>query len=80
MPVLPIYCKTGKNVGRVLPLIQKVWARYDQILDDTELTHLFVTKLTEKPRYNKTRLLKIYKINQLRRARITIELKVNEPK
>ncbi len=27
IPVLQISCKTGKNVGRVMPLIQEVWKR-----------------------------------------------------
>ncbi len=79
IPVLSISCKTGKNIGRVLPLIKKVWARHSQTLDDAQLAHLFITSLTKKPLYHKTRLLRIYKVHQLRTAPITIELKVNVP-
>ena len=35
IPVINISCKTDKNVGKVMPLIQKVWERYSQKLDDT---------------------------------------------
>lgn len=79
IPVLMISCKTGKNVGRVMPLIQKVWLRHSQTFDDAELTRLFISNLTKKPLYAKTKLLKVYKVHQLRSAPITIELKVNEP-
>jgi GTPase len=79
IPVLMISCKTGKNVGRVVPLIQKVWLRHSQTFDDAELTRLFISNLTKKPLYAKTKLLKVYKVHQLRSAPITIELKVNEP-
>ena len=79
IPVLTISCKTEKNVGRVIPLIQKVWERFSQKLDDAELTRLFISSLTKKPLYAKTKLLRVYEVRQLRTAPITIELKVNEP-
>lgn len=74
-----ISCKTGKNVGRVLPLIQKIWERYSQKLDDESLSMLFFTALQKKPLYHKTQLLRIYTVKQLRTAPITILLRVNEP-
>jgi GTPase len=77
--VINISCKTDKNVGKVLPLIQKVWERYSQKLDDTALTKLFKEKLAKKPLYAKTKLLHVYKVKQIRTAPITIELRVNEP-
>ncbi len=79
IPVLQISCKTGKNVGRVMPLIQEVWQRYSQKLDDSVLAKLFIGALTEKPLYHKTHLLRLIKVRQLKPAPITIELLVNEP-
>ncbi len=77
--VLQISCKTGKNVGKVMPLIQEVWQRYNQHFDDAELTKLFMGALFKKPLYNKTRLLRLYKVRQVKAAPITLELRVNEP-
>ncbi len=79
IPVLQISCKTGKNVGRVMPLIQEVWKRASQKLDDSVLAKLFIGALTEKPLYHKTHLLRLIKVRQLKSAPITIELLVNEP-
>ena len=79
IPVINISCKTDKNVGKVMPLIQKVWERYSQTLDPTVLTKLFKEKLAQKPLYAKTKLLHVYKVKQTRTAPITIEMKVNEP-
>lgn len=79
IPVLNISCKTGKNVGRVMTLIEEVWQRYSQTLPDAELTKLFIGSLAKKPLYHKTNVLRIYSVRQLRTAPITIELRVNEP-
>lgn len=79
IPVLQISCKTGKNVGRVMTLIQEVWQRYSQTIPDAELSKLFIGALTKKPLYHKTHLLRVIKARQLRTAPVTIELRVNEP-
>lgn len=79
IPVLQISCKTGKNVGRVMTLIQEVWQRYKQTIADAELTRLFIGGLAKKPLYHKTNLLRLYKVRQVRTAPMTIELLVNEP-
>ena len=80
IPVLNISCKTGKNVGRVIPLITKVWARTSQKFDDTALQNLIIDALKKKPLYHKTMPLLVYRVRQVRSAPITIELVVNESK
>lgn len=79
IPVLPISCKTGKNVGRVLPLIAEVWQRYSRKFDDLEIARLFLGALKAKPLFHKTAPLMLFKVNQIRTAPITIQLRVNEP-
>lgn len=78
IPVLPISCKTGKNIGRVMPLVNKVWSRASRQFSDAELQQLFIQAIMEKPLYHKRMLLYIYKVRQVRAAPITIEMRVNE--
>lgn len=79
IPVVQISCKTGKNIGKILPLVHNTWSLYSQQFDDSVLTNLFMTSILKKPLYNKTRLLKLFKVRQIKNAPIIIELVVNEP-
>ncbi len=78
IPILHISCKTGKNIGRVLPLIQKVWERTSQRFDPAALHRLCVDGLKKKPLYAKQKPLILYKVKQVHVAPITIEFVVNE--
>ena len=79
VPVLRISCKTGKNVGKILPLVTKIWQRSTLKVDDIVLQKLFIDALMKKPLYHKRMLLYVYKVRQIRVAPITIEMRVNEP-
>jgi GTP-binding protein len=79
VPLLTISCKTGKNIGRVLPLIKEVWHRYSQRFADDEINRLLISSLQRKPLYHQTELLRLYKVAQIRTSPPTIELTVNEP-
>ena len=48
VPQLHISCKTGINVGKVLPLVKKVYERSCQQFNDDELTMLFKEALRHK--------------------------------
>ncbi len=74
-----ISCETEKNVGRVMPLVQKVWQRYSQSFSDEEITLLFKEALQRKPLYRAQHLLNVYSARQVRVAPITILLRVNYP-
>lgn len=76
---LEISCKTGKNVGKILPLVHDVWQRYSQTLPAVELEQLCKTALQEKPLYHKTIPLFLDKVRQIGTAPITILLLVNVP-
>lgn len=79
IPVLQISCKTGKNVGKVVPLVHEVWQRYSRKFDNAELNRLFISALQKKPLYHKTQKLLIYEVKQLHSAPPTIFMRVNEP-
>lgn len=79
VPQLTISCKTEKNVGKILPLIKQVCDRYKQRFSDEELTMLFKDALAKKPLYAKTKLLVIYKVEQVRTGPITLLMIVNMP-
>lgn len=76
---LNISCKTGKNIGKILPTVQEVWARYSQTLPDEEISSLLVGAITAKPLYHKTNPLIVYKAKQVATAPITIVMIVNQP-
>lgn len=76
---LNISCKSGKNVGKILPLINEVWQRYSHKFTDTELTDLFKNALAKTPLYHSGFPLMLFSVKQLKTAPITISLTVNQP-
>ena len=76
---LSISCKTEKNIGKVLPLVKKVWERHSQKLPEDELSMLFTDALKNKPLYHKTNLLLLHRVYQVATAPITLLLTVNQP-
>lgn len=79
IPQLFISCKTGKNIGKILPLVTKVWERYKQKFSDHDLTELFKTSLTKTPLYHKTSQLLLRRVKQISSAPPIFVLIVNEP-
>jgi len=76
---LNISCKTDKNIGKIMPLVKKVWKRYSTEFPKEELDILFKEALEKKPLFHKTIPLRLYSTEQIRTAPITIILKVNYP-
>jgi GTP-binding protein len=79
VPVLYISCKTGKNVGRLVPLVHTIGTRYTQQFDDAALQALFISALQKTPLYRTGEQLRVYKVSQVKTGPITIALTVNEP-
>lgn len=77
---LNISCKTGKNIGKILPLVDKVWRNSSIKFSDIELTDIFKKALEKTPHYHKTIPLIINNAKQLKSFPITILLTVNEPR
>jgi GTP-binding protein len=80
IPVLTISCKTKKNCGKILPLVQKIWERANQSFSNQELTELFKNALEKTPLYVSSHRLLVRKVKQIRKAPLTFLLLVNEPK
>lgn len=80
IPQLFISCKTGRNIGKILPLVKEVWERHTTEFSQEELTMLFKESLERKPLYHKSLQLKLKKARQIKVAPITIVLHVNNPK
>jgi GTPase len=76
---LSISCKSGKNVGKILPAVGEVWDRYSRKFNQNELTQLFKEASVRRPLYNKKQLLIFYSAHQVATAPITIALHVNRP-
>lgn len=76
---LDISCKTGRNIGMILPLIEKVRQRYAQTIPDDELTFLFKDALVHKPLYKQGLMLRVGRANQVQASPVTIVLRVNLP-
>lgn len=79
IPQTTLSCKTGKNVGRVLKLIEKVCKRHAQVFDNDELTLLFKEALIKRPLMRKTNLLRVVKVRQVQSSPITLLMIVNVP-
>lgn len=75
--VLRISCKTGKNLGRLLPLLQEVWERHSQRLPAEELTQVLMGALDRTPMMHKKQRLEVYHFKQVSSAPITITMRVN---
>lgn len=77
--VLKISCLDGKNIGKVLPLVQSVWERYELMLNDIYLTDLFKQALLKTPLYRNGKILTFYKAIQTSAAPMRIDLIVRNP-
>ncbi|MBN2267174.1 MAG: ribosome biogenesis GTPase Der [Candidatus Babeliaceae bacterium] len=77
---LSISCKTGKNVGRVLPLVKKVWERMTQQFPPEELTRVIIGSLRSVPLVKSEQRLQVFTVEQVGVAPITIKMRVNYPR
>ncbi len=76
---LKISCKSGKNVGKILPLVKEVWERDSQRFSDIEINVLFKEAMRARPLFRNGQRLVLRKAHQTMSAPITIELYVTEP-
>jgi len=74
LETLNISCKTGKNIGKVLPLVQEVWNRFNTKFTDRYLTDLFVAAISKTPLFKNGQQIFLYKARQVGNAPMRIEL------
>lgn len=76
---LTISCKTGKNVGKILPEVNELWSRHSRQFNQNELTQLFKEASVKRPLYHNRNLLLFFSAHQVSTAPITIVMHVNQP-
>jgi GTP-binding protein len=74
-----ISSKTGKNIGKILPLVHLVWERMQQQILDHDLTMFFNEQLSRRPLFRNSQPLTFHRAQQIRVAPITIQLTVGYP-
>lgn len=77
--ILNISCKTGYNVGKVLPLIKEVWERYNMQISAAELTVVLKDALERTPLFKQMQRLKLFSAKQVGKGPCIIRLNVNDP-
>lgn len=78
LETITISCKTGHNIGQLLPLVQTVWKRYQLHISMSELTVFFKNHLEQTPLYKNKQKLKVFSAKQVGVNPPTIRLNVNE--
>ena len=76
---LSISCLTGKNIGKIMPLVAEVWQRAQQRFNDEELSFWLKEELEAKPLYHSTEALELYRVQQVAVSPLALVLKVNKP-
>ena len=76
---LKISCKTGKNVGKIMPLVKEVWQRASQKFSEIEMNNLFREAMLARPLYRNGQRLVLRKARQIMSSPISIELYVTQP-
>ncbi len=71
---LNISCLTGKNIGKILPLVQEVWERFQLRLTDRYLSDLFIDAISKKPLFKNQSQIYVHKAKQTGYAPMRIEL------
>lgn len=77
---LSISCKTQKNIGRILPLIQKVAERHNKEFPDDELSMLFKEFIQIRPIYRQGIMLGVRRVQQINHRPMTFAIYTNTPR
>ncbi len=77
--IMKISCLDGKNINKILPLVETVWERYEQKFTDMYLSDLFKEALLKTPLYKNGKILTFYKAVQTSAAPLRIDLVVRNP-
>ena len=79
VPQLYISAKTGKNIGRVLPLVKQVYERANQQFSDDEITLLFKEAIKHKPLYHNSMVINMKRVRQIATNPLTIVIITETP-
>jgi GTPase len=76
---LTISCKTGKNVGKIIPLIDEIGNRLNQELPPDQLVSTIKDALRKRPLYKQTKKLEVKHVRQIKNNPMTLLFIVTEP-
>ena len=79
IPMLNISAKTGKNIGKVLPLVHEVWLRYARQLPTELLQSVFIQEMQRRPMFKMKQQLQIHQVYQIYTRPITIVVTTTHP-
>jgi len=78
--MIELSCKSGERVGKIMPLIDKVWQRYQMQFNDQDLAHVLKGALLHSPLYRQEQRLQLASVQQIKQGPPVIKLEVNLPK
>jgi GTPase len=76
---LDISCKTGKNIGKIIPLVNEVANRYTQDIPIDNIGIFIKEALFKKPLYRRNELIRLFEAQQVAHRPPTIALFVPIP-
>ena len=80
IPTINTSCKNKKNIHKIYAEVEKSWIRRVQKFSDTQLNELVKEEFTKKPLYHTKIQLKLFKIRQIKDAKVpTFQIFVNHP-
>lgn len=79
LETMSISCKSGKNIGKVLPLVQEVWQRFQMKFTDRYLSDLFIAAISKTPMFKNGQQIFLHSAHQTGYAPLRIELVVRNP-
>ncbi|MFH1644150.1 MAG: ribosome biogenesis GTPase Der [bacterium] len=80
IPTIMVSCQTKKNVHKIYKELEESWVRRIQKFDNIQLDEIIKENLLGKPLYHKGIQLKLFKIRQIKDARVpTFQIFVNYP-
>lgn len=79
VPILYISCKTGKNIGKIVPAVDELYQRSIAQFSDAELTQLFKQELEKRHLFYQEQELILQKAKQIKSNPMIITLFVNWP-
>jgi GTPase len=71
VPLMRISCKSGKNINKIMPLVEKLWERSTQEFTSEEMTLVVQEQLAKRPLFVQKHRLKLHWIEQESTAPLT---------
>ena len=74
VPLLRISCESGKNIDKIMPKVEQIWARHSQTLSDDKMTLLIQDNMIHRPLFVQKHRLTMHRIEQIATAPMTFRV------